>query len=338
MSPSPLLPPIPGNRGRQSLLAEARYWDAIVLGQPIPADAIDPVLASTIRWVHTLDDTPLPDPAFAERLESELIHDMPSIRVIPSAPAFAGETLPRSTVSPTPWTALTRRRLMNTAAAAALLAIVLASVIVSLRGASRVPRDEVDFPLVLGPGITDETLLLQARFEDFPEGVLSATVDRWVLPPGSEIQMGTRQFSGEGPSAYLVESGTLTIQADGPIAVTRSGTTMPVVAEAASQLELHTGDRGFAPSGVVSQWQNTAATPLRILEAKFRTVILRSLRGGVLGYTVVVEDAIPTPEHPVVMTVFQITLQPEAVLTADTISGLEMLKVESGRLVAVDVD
>ena len=91
---------------------------------------------------------------------------------------------------------------MNLAATAALLAIMLVSMLVALRVGPLAPRDRVNPPIVLAPGITDEKLLLQARFDTFPEGVLSATVSRWVLQPGAEMPMGRKESSGKAPSAY----------------------------------------------------------------------------------------------------------------------------------------
>jgi hypothetical protein len=74
------------------------------------------------------------------------------------------------------------------------------------------------------------------------------------------------------------------------------------------------------------------------LEAKFQALLVGFPPDGALNYTVIVEEFIPTPSRPVVMSVYQITLLPEARLRVDSVPGLEMLKVEAGRLVAVDVD
>ncbi|MDQ3227375.1 MAG: hypothetical protein M3Q50_12175 [Chloroflexota bacterium] len=339
-----LLHLISGDRGGYGTpRAEERYWDAFVRGATLPPDVIAPAVATVIRQVHTLDDAPLPDAAFAARLENELLRNQPGV-VTPPSPILLGADASRNgPIAPAHASARSRRRVVDLTATAALLAIVLASVVIMLRFGSPASHDEDAFPLVLGPGITDETLLLQARFESFPEGWLSSSVERWVLQPGGEAEVGRGAYSGEGtysgegPSAILVEAGTLTIQSDGLIAVTRFGASTPVTLEAASEIELQTGDRGFAPNGVVSLWRNAGAIPVRLLEAKIRTNLTAFPGRGVLNY-VVVEQSIPTPTRPVIMNVFQITLQPEAVLTADTISGLEMLKVEAGRLVAIDVD
>lgn len=226
---------------------------------------------------------------------------------------------------------------MNLAATAALLAIVLASLVVTLRVGPLATRDNAENPLVLAPGITDERLLLQARFERFPDGVLSAGVDRWVLQPGAEVLMGSRDLFGEGPSAYLIESGALTVQPNEPIAVTPMGAATPIAVAQDYQIELQAGDRGFAPSGVTSLWRNNGTEPVRILELLIGYWDARPSVAGVLRYTVI-DEGIARPDGPLEMAIFQLTLQPGADLSADAVSGLEMLKVEAGRLVAVDID
>jgi hypothetical protein len=191
---------------------------------------------------------------------------------------------------------------------------------------------------MLGPGITEQTLLLQARFEHFPEGPLDADLSRWVLQPGAEVEVGRRGYSGEGPAVFLVEAGTLTIETDGPIAVTEAGASTPSVKDAASPIVLRTGDRAHTPTGVVSIWRNGGTEVVRLLEAKIRTPIVGFPPAGALNYTVIMQEFIPTPSRPVVVSVHQITLQPEGRLRVEAVPGLEMLKVEAGRLVAVDVD
>lgn len=338
MSPDPWLRLVPGGRGKYD--AEVQYWDAIVLGELRPINSVDPDLAATIRRVHAIDDTPLPDAAFAARLESELLRSATQTRADSAAPGVAaGRMSLQTTTARARWSNLTRRGVVNAAAMAALLAIMLVSTVVTLRVGPLAVRDREPAPLVLGPGITGETLLLQASFDTFPADPLSAEIERWVLQPGVETPMGTYESSGEGPSAYLVEAGTLTVLSDGPLAVTRAGTATPVTEREPVEIELQTGDRGFAPSGVTSLWRNDGAIPVRVLEAKFiRGDRFSPAAAGVLSYTVVNESPMARPDHPIVMTVFQITLQPGADLTADAIPGLEMLKVEGGRLVAVDVD
>jgi hypothetical protein len=341
MSPDPWLRLVPGSREKYDAhVAEVQYWDAIVLGEPRPIDTLNPDMAATIRRIHAIDHTPLPDAAFAARLEGELLRSATQTRADSAAPGVkAGRASQQTTTGRARWSDLTRRGVVNFAAMAALLAIILVSTVVTLRVGPLAVRDRESAPLVLGPGITGEELLLQARLDTLPADPLSAEIERWVLQPGAETPMGTEELSGVGPSAFLIEAGTLTVQSDGPLAVTRAGATTPTTEREPVELELQLGDRGFAPSGVTSLWRNDGATPVRVLEAKInRGDRAFPVSRGVLNYTVVDQYPIARPDHPVVMTVFQITLEPGVDLVADAIPGLEMLKVEGGRLVAVDVD
>jgi hypothetical protein len=322
-----------------AFVATDRYWDAVVRDEPLPDATIDPTLAATIHHLRDVDDAPLPDAAFAARLERELLRAASPIGVVP--PQDYAEL--RSSSSPQRvelprWPAIRRRTAMQVVAAAALVAMVVTSTLIALwAGTARVP-DRNPVPLVLAPGITDEKLLLQARFDSVPDGVLSAVVRRWVLQPGAEVTMGRQDTSGSAAAAYLVETGSLTIHPDRAISVTRADATTPTAVPEASWMMLLPGDRMFIPAGVTSQWQNDGASPVRLLEATFASRDVQSQPAGVLQYPVISDGPTAKPDGPVVMTVIELTLLPEGALLATNVPGLAMLKVESGRLVAIDVD
>ncbi len=94
----------------------------------------------------------------------------------------------------------------------------------------------------------------------------------------------------------------------------------------------------FLPPGVTAQWQNEGTHPVRLLEATFASRDVQSQPDGVLLYPVISDGSTSNPEDPVVMTVVELTLHPEGALPVTSIPGLVMLKVESGRLMAIDVD
>jgi hypothetical protein len=333
----------------------SRSWNALVAGQPLP-DNLEPSFAATMQRLHAVAGNPTPAPEFVSRLREDLVHA--AAAAIPlstvAEPSRNGHAL--ASRSPLPgdgsreqrapsghvlpfarWSSLTRRMLTNVAATAALLAIVLISVVVTLRLGPLATRDHAELPLVPGPGIIDEKLLLRAQFDRFPEGLLSIGVLRWVLQPGAEVLAGSRGAFGEGPSAYLIESGTLTVSPAGSIAVEQAGANALVPVTQGAQIALQAGDRGFAPSGVTSLWRNDGTEPVRVLESFIGYWDAPPSVAGVLRYTVV-EDDFAGSDSPVEITVFQATLQPGADLPADAVTGMQMLKVESGRLVAVDVD
>ncbi len=111
---------------------------------------------------------------------------------------------------------ITRRLAMQLAATAALLMMIVTSTLLALWAGTAQVHDRDAVPLVFAPGITDEKLLLQARFDSVPDGVLSAAVRRWVLQPGAEVTMGRQDTSGSAAAAYLVETGSLTIHPPAP--------------------------------------------------------------------------------------------------------------------------
>src|SRR5215213_10932044 len=137
MARNSLLRLIPGDGGKEraALLAEERFWDAVVLGEPLPADAIDPGLATTIRQIHDLDDAPLPDAGFAARLARDLLQsDLPASSAFASAAPPIANPVRDIPSAPAGWSNMTSRRgVINLAAMAALLAIVVTSIFVTLR-------------------------------------------------------------------------------------------------------------------------------------------------------------------------------------------------------------
>jgi hypothetical protein len=150
--------------------------------------------------------------------------------------------------------------------------------------------------------------------------------------------MGRREVRGTAPAAYLVETGALSVRPEVSVPVTRADATTPTAVPEAAWTTLLPGDRMFAPAGVTSLWRNDGAHPVRILEATFASREVQPQPAGVLNYRVIDEWPYAKPDHPVVMSVIEVTLHPEGSLPADSVPGLTMLKVESGRLVAIDGD
>lgn len=340
MPRSDLLHLVTGGRDtRSAVVAADRYWDAVVRDKPLPDAPIDPTLAETIALVMDVDDAPLPDSAFAARLERELLGAANPIGVVPlqDYAELRSSSSPQRVELPR-WPAITRRTAMQGVAAAALVVMIVTSTLIALWAGTAQVHDRNAVPLVVAPGVTDEKLLLQARFDSVPDGVLSAAVRRWVLQPGAEVTIGRQDTSGGAAAAYLVETGSLTISPDRDIPVTRADATTPTAVPEASWTTLLPGDRMFIPSGVTSQWQNDGAYPVRLLEATFASRDVQPQPAGVLQYPVISDGPTSKPAGPVVMTVIELTLHPEGALLATSVPGLAMLKVESGRLVAIDVD
>lgn len=331
---------LPSGRGEQSAYEAAdRFWDAVVLGEPLPPEVIDATVAETIHHLQTLDDAPLPDAAFAARLEDELLRQPAPVRLAPANFNAGSRPADRDTrFIAAGWPSRTRRMTMNVAAAAALLAIIVTSTLVALWAGPLAGRDRDRPPLVLAPGITDQKLLVQARFDTIPDGMLSATISRWVLQPGAEVVMGRQETGRSAPAAYLVETGALRVRSDVSIPVTRGDATTPTAVPEAAWTTLLPGDRMFVPADDTSLWRNDGDHPVRILEATFAPREVQPQPAGVLNYRVIDEWPYATPDLPVIMSVIKITLHPDGALPADAVPGMAMLKPEAGRLVAIDVD
>ena len=148
------------------------YWDAVVRGEPLSIAAVDPTVATIIQRVHDLDDTPLPDAAFAARLERTLLRDdLPApAPPVTSAPNPQRPSLDIAAVPVSQPTATRQHAMLHLAEMAALLAIVLASVVVTLCVGPLASRERVDAPLVLAPGITAKRACCTRASRAFPMG------------------------------------------------------------------------------------------------------------------------------------------------------------------------
>jgi hypothetical protein len=135
-----------------------------------------------------------------------------------------------------------------------------------------------------------------------------------------------------------VESGALRIRPDAAISVTRADAMTPTAVPESLWFTLLPGDQFFIPAGVTSLWRNEGAHPVRLLEATFASRDVQPQPAGILHYPVISDGQHASPDRPVIMTVIEIALHPEGELPVESVPGLAMLKVEAGRLVAIDID
>ena len=135
---------------------------------------------------------------------------------------------------------------------------------------------------------------------------------------------------------YTVESGSATVRADGPFALTRAGESAATEAAAGADVGLEPGDMVFFPSGVASQWQNDGVEPLTILGAGFTGISLDLKDTPGLSYDLPIDDvSFLRPAMPAELTVRRIALVPGAGLPVELGPGLKLVTVESGTLEAV---
>ena len=232
-------------------------------------------------------------------------------------------------------------------ATAALVLLTLIGSIAVLRGSLRPGHEEqsvfvpaLDATADAGiPAAEKGEVLLQRTFDVVPSLASWIGIERVALDPGAEMTLGRGQDFGEGPMVYRVETGSLTIQANGPIVVTPAGAQAPVDVAPGTDTVVHAGDALFTPAGVASRWRNDGTTPASVLDAGITTPgsgWAKGFQNGVSEETLIDEPRFTAPDPPVVMTVRRITLQQGETLSVDALPELELLWVESGQLVAVD--
>jgi hypothetical protein len=196
-------------------------------------------------------------------------------------------------------------------------------------------------PLGDPPGVDDE-VLVAGVFATIPPDVSWLGIERVTLPPGATRAVGKTENEGVGPWLYRVETGDLTVAAEGPMAVTRRGASATLVGPGTPAV-LHAGDRGATVSGVGSRWRNESSQPVTVLDAMIATSgtlldwppdppgVADTLLVGSCTYN-------PTnlPNAPTAIGLHRLTLQPGAALPASRIAGLTLLAVEGGTLTVVD--
>jgi hypothetical protein len=230
-------------------------------------------------------------------------------------------------------------------ATAALLLLTLLAGFAALRGQYTGGSDErgIGIPApespsgALAPGLRAETILLQETFDEVPRLASWVGLERVTLAPGAEWTRGRNQDLGEGPLLFGIESGSLTLKAEGPMTVTRSGGA-PATVAAGTEVVLNPHDRGFTPSGVVSRWSNTGAVPVSVVDAGITTsgTGWGRIPADIIYDELVAEYQFRAQTMPLAATVHRVSLKPGETLSVDAVAGLEMLWVESGNLVALD--
>ena len=330
------------NQPGAATTALGRYWDEVVQNLPADPGDLDPALRATVHHLRAHDDSPGPDPAFAGRLLQDLLASTAT-----GSPA-AGPRLPRyATVerperlfpdaAPRPSVPLGGRRWP--ALPFATLALLLVTVVVSVVAFADVrPWAQVLAPLMLpastpSADLISDDILLQGPPADIPAGSDRIRLGRTVLPAGTDWTFDDNDSAGLG--LYRLESGALTISADGPITVTRQGVRAAESIPAGAEIKLAPGDQGFTPAGVHTRWRTAATAPATILNARI-TPSFGVPPTGVRPSVIVDDFAFAPPSGPVVVTVRRVVLPPAATLRVDDVPGLHLLYIEAGDLHAVD--
>lgn len=187
-------------------------------------------------------------------------------------------------------------------------------------------------------GMVADTILLQGIFVEIPPDVDWTGMERTILAPGAAWTLGAPQTQGDGPWLYRLESGELRVDADGPIAITRAGTTRPRAILSGTTAVLRAGDQGFTASGVTSRWHNDGPDPATVLEAGLSHVGTLAPSAGVTRDILIAATPIAALDAPVALTVHRAVLAPGQLLVPSQGPGLVAMYVATGTLQVLDDD
>jgi hypothetical protein len=325
-----------------------RYWDAIARGEPASPGDLDPDLAATIKRLHAFGDGPPPDPAYAQRLRETIMHASTLPLPTPLSPTPNGvRSVAGGIAAPRSLPLAPRReprRFWSLLATAALIALTIASGFAAIgglvRNAAR-PEKPSGIPALIGtpsaslpPGVTEDTTLFDQRIEAIPPGATWTGVERYTFAPGETWPQGTTPGAGYGPMLYRVEAGVMTVRAAGPFRLTRAATGEASQAPKDTDIVLAQGDVVFLPFGVTSMWRNSGATSAKLMDAGIAYVSNVSPKDVDVDYNYNAYPIRP-PRAPAAFALRRLTLAPGAAVAVAPTSGVQLLGVESGKLMLV---
>ena len=339
---------MPPDVGEDQELVIDRFWDQIARHRSAPAGDLDPTDVATIRHLHTFDDRPGPDRAFRARLREELVH----APAMPISSSLTGLDQRTGGVLPPPWTAEHRRWPAAQIATAALVLLTLIGSFVVIHGPLRVTNQREQSAIIPAIDSTPETvhpvgiiaddILVRATLNQMPpaDGTHQIGLYRVQLAPGTVEHAGSQGDTGVGFDLFTVESGQITVEADGPVWLTRAVANpadMPSLVQPGTAIVLEVGDQLDVPSGVSFQRRNDGPGPATLLGFTIgnvgEAVYTWSNPAGVtyvhgLPYTLPSEF----PALPAEATVHRLTLPPGAEAPVHDVPGLELVYVEAGAL------
>jgi hypothetical protein len=330
----------------------ANHLDAVVSGGVTRSHDLDPAIGATVERFFATDDAPGPPPGLAQHIWEELMDHAASVELgppIPISPPAPNGHLPFSTRHTAPPTR--GPSALTYLATAALVLLSLIGGFVAIRGSLRLLGPEnpaVVIPAiddtpgrVLPAGVIADDILLRKTMEPMPssEGPPQISLNRYRLAPGAVQPAGAQADTGVGPDLFTVESGQITVEADGSVFLTRAANaaTAPSPVPAGTAIVLDVGDQLYAPGGVSLHRRNDGSAEATILDLSIGTIGNQwrtAIRGGVTydsGFpyfkTLTTSSALPAEA-----TVRRLTLAPGAELPVRDLPGLELVYVETGVL------
>jgi len=313
--------------------------------QNLPADPrdLDREISATVHHLYAHDDSLGPSPEFAGRLLRDILANAatgsPPLDAISPAHTIVGTRQEHGVHAGARHPAASAARPRWPALPFATLALILVTVIVSVMAFADVgpwPKvlELVSLPVSTMPsGLITDSVLVQGTVSDIPAERRLARIGRTLLPAGADWTFDENDSAG--PRLYRVESGALTVTADGPITVTRGEASQANAVPAGMDVVLESGDQGFTPAGVHARWRNDGTAPASILDVRI-TSSTGVPPADVTLFKIADDAAFVPPSSSFVVTLQRMVLPPAAALRVDDVPGLRLLSIESGDVRALD--
>jgi hypothetical protein len=180
-------------------------------------------------------------------------------------------------------------------------------------------------------GVENE-LIARAEVEITSDSFLNTFtgISRFTLAPGGILTSGPDSEYGIGVYLFEVESGSLTLTADGRAELLTGDTEVATPLASGAAGVMNAGDRGVLWPETKATWSNDGQEPV---------VVLIATAGEAVDSVVAVEqvDLVKSfstgwPEPPATFAFHRLTFEPDASLAVAELPGLLMLGVESGSL------
>ncbi len=314
------------------------FLDAKVSGAPTPQHMLDRATIATVERIFAADDVLGLTPEADEQIWREVLR---SIEAAPSWALGPLDLLDRGNVDIEPprrapyWRPGAQLRLAPLATAALVLLMFLGSLAL-LHGPS-LPRLEEPSTFSVGePGLT-LTTVATTHVAEWPvlDPLLRVTLRRETFDPGAVEEFGVPESTGDALDLVIVQTGVLTMEANGALTVWRIGDDRvgPVTIDAGTVIQLQPGDQALSPSGVAVRRSNTAAEPAVILSVLMTQHEMLTFPPGVTNMRYVPDLILNQPwPAPATLSLRRAQLQPGAQFPLLDLPGLQLLYVEEGSL------
>ena len=181
------------------------------------------------------------------------------------------------------------------------------------------------------PGVENE-LIARADVETLSDSFLNTFtgISRFTLEPGATLTSGPDSEYGDGVYLFEVESGSVTLTADGRAEMMTEESDQATPLASGTDVVLAAGDRGVLWPEVTATWRTDGPGP---------AVVLIAAAGEAVDSVVAVDEvnlvksfSTGWPELPATFAFHRLTFEPDASLPVVELPGLMMLAVETGSL------